>query len=271
MKRIVSSALVSFVFIVLHAAYCQSGATTPSVSTTDDYAKAEDDYRDIGVGRYHNLHDRPSRSDGTKGYSIVLSNEHNLGHSSSDLEPFLNEQEYAFHGLICSSTAIAVGKLVGSESHLSKNKNTIFTRYHFIAESLIKNGPGVVVGGNVDVIGLGGSVVDEGERLSVILTDTAPYKVDMHYILFLFHDPRASLNVFYSPELVKLNITDGQIEGEGPSYITDVANRESINSLKQRIQTSLAKAAYCTGAPPVLRYCFKSVANSPPSVVMLVW
>jgi len=195
------------------------------------------------VGKYHDLHDHPLLPDGSKGYTVVLSDEHNLGHSSSDLQPFQNEDDFSFHSLVCDSTAIAVGALVGSESHLSRNKNTIFTRHHFKVESVIKEGPGVVVGGDVDVIDLGGSVVDDGERLTVTVTGTDPYEVNGRYILFLMHDPRASVKVFDNPQLIKLRVNDGNIEARGPSYVTDVANGESIDSFRQRVAASLAKAA----------------------------
>jgi hypothetical protein len=157
--------------------------------------------------------------------------------------PFQNEHEYDFHFLACNSTAIAVGVLVGSESHLSRNKNTIFTRHHFKVESVIKGGPGVVVGGDVDVIDLGGSVVDEGERLTVTVTGTDPYEVNGRYVLFLMHDRRASLNVFDNPQLIKLRVNDGNIEARGPEYVAKVANGESIDSFRQRVAASLAKAA----------------------------
>jgi hypothetical protein len=41
MRRRISFALMSFVLFMLHTAYCQSGATLPSTSTTEDYAKVE--------------------------------------------------------------------------------------------------------------------------------------------------------------------------------------------------------------------------------------
>jgi len=243
MRSTLRIAVLASVLASLHAAYCQSGTTSPSVSTTDDYARAEDDSRYTGVGKYHDLHDHPLLPDGSKGYTVVLSDEHNLGHSSSDLRPFQNEDDFSFHSLVCDSTAIAVGTLVGSESHLSKNKNTIFTRYHFKVELVIKEGPGVAVGGNVDVINLGGSVVDEGELLTVMITGTAPYEVNGRYVLFLIHDPRASLNVFNNPQLIKLSVKDGYIEARGPEYVANVAHGESIDSFRQRVAASLAKAA----------------------------
>jgi hypothetical protein len=245
MRSTLRIAVLASVLAALHAAYCQSGTTSPSVSTRDDYAKAEDDYGSWGMVKHHDLHAYPFLSNGAKGYTAPLDEIYGLriGHSSSDLMPFQNEDDFSFHSLVCRCTAIVVGTLVGSESHLSKNRNTIFTRYHFKVDLVIKEGPGVAVGGNVDVINLGGSVVDEGELLTVMITGTAPYEVNERYVLFLIHDPRASLNVFDNPQLIKLRVKDGNIEAHGPEYVANVANGESIDSFRQRVAASLAKAA----------------------------
>lgn len=238
MRRMAGIVFISAVLTVQYAAHCQSGVAGPSLSNKDDYAKAEKDHRYTGVTpKFRNLHDYPLRSDGSKGYNVT-STGFGIGRTAANLAPFQSEGDFNLHGAACGSTAIVVGTFVGSESHLSKNKNTIFTRNHFLIESVIRSGPGVFAGGDIDVIELGGSVVDEGERLNVVISGVVPFKIDERYILFLDHDSSASFNAFYLG--LRLNVEGGKIadiKGDERSF---VINGESIDDFKRRVGTVLA-------------------------------
>jgi hypothetical protein len=127
--------------------------------------------------RYHTLHDFPLQPDGSKGYT-VSSSDGGFGPRDSDVQPLYQDaNEYFLHLLACDSYAIVVATMTGSEVYLSQDKSTIFTRYHFTVKQMVKEGHGTVaVGANVDVIHLGGTVVDAGERLTVKVDGVDPYK-----------------------------------------------------------------------------------------------
>jgi hypothetical protein len=244
MSRLCLLIAMGSLFVLLpQIAISQQGNSPTTSSNPGDYAKPEEDHKNLGGWKHHDLHDQPRLPDGSKGYSIPLSTEGNLGYAASDLPPFQDFAEYSLHGMACDTDAIVVATLVGSEPHLSSDKSTIFTRYHFHVDSLIKSAPGAAVGGEIGVIHLGGSVVDAGEKLTVIVTGAVPFETQKTYLLTLYHDGRASANVFQSPQLINLRVISGNIVATPgsyrPAYIRD---GESIESFKQRLQSAMEKA-----------------------------
>lgn len=246
MKRLSCLVLTGFLFATfLRPARGQSGTPPTGVLGQGDYAKAEEEYPNPLGWKYHdNLHDFPLLPDGSKGYSMPLSIERNLSQSVADMPPLQDEDEYNLHDLACYSSAIAIATFVGSEAHLSQDKSNIFTRNHFVVKSLIREGSGVVIGSAIDVIDLGGTVVDAGERLTVTVPNAVPYGSHKTYLLFLFHDSRASANVFSSSQLTRDIITPENIIRVASSNILAVIHDgESVDDLRQRIQTAIAKKA----------------------------
>jgi hypothetical protein len=178
----------------------------------------------------------------------VSSSNGGWGPRDSDVKPlYQDSNEYFLHLLACDSSAIVVATMTGSEVHLSQNKSTIFTRYHFTVKQLVKEGLStatdtVTIGDNVDVIHLGGTVVDAGERLTVKVDGVDPYKTGEVYLLYLDHDARASANVFYSPQGIRLSVTpENIIRDTGKIKQQHARDGETVDQFKQRLQAALVK------------------------------
>lgn len=235
---------MSFFLAALHQSAVSQSNTSSTTANAGDYAKPEEDNHDTIDGwKHRDLHSQPLLPDGSKGYEVQLSTEGNLGHAASELAPFLDIDEYSLHATACICTSVVVATLTGSETHLSLNKTTIFTRYHFLVELLIKEGPGAAVGTYIDVIELGGTVVDAGEKLEVIVTGAVPFENKETYLLTLYHDGSASANVFQSPQLIKLRVISGNIVATPGSYRPAyIHNGELLARFTQRLQSAMKKA-----------------------------
>ena len=179
MKRL-SCLIMLGCFLVLLSRFteCQSSAPQTNTSNEGDYARVKEFYPNMLGFKYHTLHDFPVQPDGSKGYT-VSSSSGGFGPRDSDVQPlYQDSNEYSLHLLACDSSAIIVATMSGSEVYLSQDKSTIFTRYHFTVKQMVKEGLAtatVTVGANVDVIHLGGTVVDAGERLTVKVDGVDPY------------------------------------------------------------------------------------------------
>jgi hypothetical protein len=224
-------------------AECQSSAPQTNTSNEGDYARVKEFYPNMLGFKYHTLHDFPPQPDGSKGYTVSSSNG-GFGPRDSDVQPlYQDSNEYSLHLLACDSSAIVVATMTGSEVYLSQNKSTIFTRYHFTVKQMVKEGLGTVaVGANVDVIHFGGTVVDAGERLTVKVAGADPYKTGETYLLYLYHDSRASSNVFYSRQGISLSVTpENIIRDTGKIKQQDARDGETVDQFKQRLQAALIK------------------------------
>ena len=168
----------------------------------------------------------------------------------------ISVETMVLHNRFCKATAIVVAEETGSVARITSNKSFIYTKQDFLIRQIFKPASGIESGAQIEVYRPGGSVIDNGEKVSLETPGIAPFKVGQTYLLILFRVPDSARGLFVpQSEFETIEVISDRIflpwGGYADDDIKEFVSGETLSqvasSFKQAQAWSHSQCAY--GAP----------------------
>ena len=230
--------LISSVYALCFSLFAQS----PAVQA-DENAAMERYALEPTFQHKANLHSRPGPfEDGAKGEQL------SLGHGEPPMlwlphGVVVTGATASLHNDACKASAIVIAKETGSSVNITHNKTLIYTKHRFLIQKVMKAPQGIEVGDQIQVIQVGGSLLDDGEKVRLNVVGLVPFTLGQSYLLILSHRPGAPADLYvpirFSEVLRvvsnRIMIPQGErlISGADEAFTTGESIRDFSDSLKQ--------------------------------------
>ena len=219
-----------------------SAQTAPSSSeenaAMEKYAKS--------LGLRWNIHAFTTRaSDGSKGFGLGVSpmDMPGIGNRPGEVPQYVNQSEANLHSRVCAAAAIVVAEELDSRVAITGNKFLIYTKHTMGLSRILKGPPNLTVGQSINLVYPGGSLVDEGERVTIDFPHLLPIVVGRSYLLILMQPQDAPAGLFF-PGTGHLDdnirVVDGRIVLDAGSH-ENFASGEPVDDIAAEIDKLVTK------------------------------
>jgi hypothetical protein len=208
------------------------------------------------LGLYSNVHNTTLQTpEGSKGYSMGVPESTRLprgfsfvgGKAISNQNASLSDADYALQQRVCGSAAIVVGKEVGSSVAITDNKTLIYTKHRVQVVRVLREDASLAENQSIEIAQPGGTIFDEGEKVSLGFPHLIPVVPGETYLYFLVHLQGAPANLFVpglSREDDNIRVSSDRIL-LGDQTHENFVNGESIEAIEAHLKKILAEAP-CT-------------------------
>jgi hypothetical protein len=171
-----------------------------SASVPKDENSAMEKYAS-SLGLRSNVHSWPKNPrGGIRGVTTMPPSETPDLRAATPPLPYRGPDEFNLHQKTCRSAAVVIAKDIGSSVAITSDQTFIYTKHQFQVIQILKPLPGIDAASLINVVQIGGTIVDGGEKLSLDFYGAHSFVEGQSYLLFLTYPSLTSPRNLFIPE-----------------------------------------------------------------------